>query len=172
MTSKKNTKTVSLKDAQTAGEQYTRANSALNKVEVEMNTKINELKARYTDRISEAKEEMAEAQEVLQTYANQEKKNWDKGSMDLLHCVIGFRKSPAKVVIDEGKTTWDKVTELAAKLFPSLVKKSTLVQLDKKAVVAASKDEKLFKKIQDKTGIDVVQDETFYVTAKTEELVS
>lgn len=172
MISKKNTKTVSLADAQQAGDKYTQASSELGKVEVEMNKKINEVKARYTDRIAEATTKKEEAEAVLENYANANWKNWDgKKSFDLLHCTIGFRNSPPKVEKPE-KSKWDAITGLVKKFFPNLVKEETVVSIDKKAVVAASKDEKLYKKLTDKTGITVVQDETFYVQAKEVELVS
>lgn len=171
MTTKKNAKTISLDQAEKAGETYTRETIALNQFQLQMNTKINKIKGEYAEVISTAKTRMQEAEETLQQFANEQRKHWDFKSYDLLHCTIGFRTSPAKVEKPE-RSTWESVTALVKKFFPKLVKEEVVVTLDKKAVVAASKNEQLFKKIQDKTGIDVVQDETFYVTAKTEELVS
>lgn len=173
---KKQVSTITLDEAEKASQEFAQFTSELNKTEVKMNTQINKIKAKYSATITDTKEKMDKAQSILKSFADQEKASWKEKSFDLLHCKIGFRKNPAKVTIigefKDEKTAWEKITDIASKFFPKLVNKTLVVQLNKKAIVEAAKDEKLFKKIKDKCQIDVVQDETFYVTAKQEQLVS
>lgn len=168
--SKKPITTVSLEDAQSASRQYADATSRLNKVEVKMNTDINKVKGKYSQEITEAQTEMQAAEKTLKQFAVEQKSNWgEKKKCDLFHCVVGFRLNPPKVDKAEG-TTWEAITLQAKRMFPQLM--SVSYTLNKKAIVALSKEEKAFAKVKEKLGIDVVQDETFFVTAKTEQLVS
>jgi phage host-nuclease inhibitor protein Gam len=160
-------KTVSLEDAQQASRMYAEAKARLNKVEVKMNTDITKVKAKYSQEITDAQTEMQDAEKKLQQYAT-EQKTEERKRFDLLHCIVGWRLNPPKVEKAEG-STWETITKAAQKFFPKIIR--TEASLDKKAIVALSK-EKEWTKVKEKLGIDVIQEEAFFITAKTEQLVS
>ena len=158
---------VSIETAQEASELYAVTSNKLAKLEAVMNEQINKVKSKYQDDITGLKEDLEEPMEILQAYANENKDSWGKKkSLDLLHCMIGFRTGTPKVVKDK-KFTWDAVTELVSKMFPNLTRSK--VELDKDTIIAM-RDQDGFMEIREKCYIDVVQDETFFVQPKVEEL--
>lgn len=160
---------VTLENAQNASELYAITSNKLSKVEAAMNEQINRIKSKYQDTITELKDSLEEPMELLQVFAQEQKETWGKKkSLELLHCTIGFRTGTPKVTKSKG-FTWEGITEIVSKIFPDLVRTKT--ELDKDAIIAL-RDEDGFKKIKDNCFIDVVQDETFFVQPKVEELVS
>jgi len=160
---------VKLDNAQSASELYAVTSNKLQKIEAKMNEEINKIKSKYQDTINDLTESLYEPMEMLQVFANEQKLTWGKKkSFELLHCIIGFRTGTPKVVKDK-KFTWDGVTEMVSKLFPNLVRSK--IELDKDTIIAM-RDEDGFKQLKEKCYLDVVQDETFFVQPKVEELAT
>ena len=158
---------VSLEQAQDASELFAKQLNKLDKIEAKMNEEINKIRSKYQDEITELKESLEEPQETLRVYAEEQRTNWGKKkSVELLHTVIGFRTGTPKVTKQKG-FSWEAVTELAVKLYPQFVR--TKSELDKEGIIAMSSEDG-FNTIKQQLFIDVVQDETFYVEAKKEEL--
>ena len=166
-TKKKVLVNIQLDQAQEASESYATNSNKLKKLEAKMNEEINKVKSKYQDDITALQESLTEPVEVLQVYAKEQQADWGKKkSMELLHCIIGFRTGMPKVVKDK-KFTWEGINDIVAKVFPNLVR--TKIELDKDAVIALSKADG-FDEIRTKCFIDVTQEETFYVDPKVEEL--
>lgn len=166
-TKKKHYVEVSLDNAQEASETFAQCNNKLKKIEAKMNGEIDKVKSRYQDEITALKVDMEEPLEMLEAYALQQKESWGKRkSFELLHTTIGFRTGTPKVTKDK-KFTWDAVTELVSKLFPNLIR--TKPELDKETIIAM-RDQDGFRELKESCYIDVVQDETFFVAPKEEEL--
>lgn len=162
---------VSLEQAQEASEQYAKSATSLAKVEAKMNEEINKVKSKYQDEITTLKEELDEPMETLEVFAKEQKDNWGKKkSHELLHCVIGFRTGTPKVVKDK-KFTWDGITELLSKskIFKPFIRSTE--EINKEAIIAC-KDENLLISLKKECYLEVTQEESFYVEAKKEELVS
>jgi phage host-nuclease inhibitor protein Gam len=158
---------VTLEEAQQASEQFAQSSTRLNKLEAKMNDEINKVKSKYQDEITELQDSLKEPQEVLGVYAKEQQESWGKKkSFELLHCVIGFRTGTPKVVKAKG-FSWEAITELAVKLFPDLVRSKS--ELDKESIIALSKEDG-FDQYRKGLFLDVVQEESFYVEAKKEEL--
>lgn len=158
---------VTLEQAQDASEKFASTTNQLDKVQAKMNEEINRVKSKYQDQITELQDSIAEPQEVLEVFAKEQQESWGKKkSFELLHTVIGYRTGMPKVVKAKG-FSWEAVTELAAKTFPHLVRTKT--ELDKDSVIVLSKEDG-FDEIRKGCFIDVVQEESFYVEAKKEEL--
>jgi len=158
---------VTLEQAQEASQSFANTYTRLDKVQAKMNEEINKVKSKYQDEITELQDSIAEPQEVLEVYANEQKENWGKRkSFELLHTVIGYRTGMPKVTKAKG-FSWEAVTELASKHFPGLVR--TKIELDKDSVIVLSKEDS-FDEIKKTCFIDVVQEESFFVEAKKEEL--
>lgn len=168
---KKTYSNVSLEQAQEASQAFAVAKNKLDAIEAKMNEKINRIKSDYQDEITELKEELEDPQELLETFAKEQQKSWGKKkSMELLHCVIGFRTGTPKVVKDK-KFTWDAILELIKK--NSLLKKfvRSKDELNKESILA-EKDEQVIKLLKDECYVEVDQDETFFVQPKKEEVAT
>jgi phage host-nuclease inhibitor protein Gam len=104
---------------------------------------------------------------MLEVYAKEQKDNWGRRkSLDLLHSVIGFRTGTPRVTKDK-MLTWDDVLDMVKEKFPSLVR--VKCELDKEAIISMRED-KEFLNLQKACFVDVVQEETFFVEAKVQEL--
>jgi phage host-nuclease inhibitor protein Gam len=168
-TKKKQYVGVTLENAQSASETFAQCNNKLKKVEAKMNGEIDKIKSKYQDEITGLKESQEEPLEMLEAFALEQKDSWGKKkSLELLHTIIGFRTGTPKVSKNKA-FTWEAVTELVSKLFPNLIR--TKPELDKETIIAL-RDQDSFKELKDTCYIDVVQDETFFVQPKEEELVA
>lgn len=158
---------VSFERAQEASELFAKNATKLDLLEAKMNDEINKVKSKYQDQITELQKSLEDHQEVLQVYAEENQSNWGKKkSLDLLHTIIGFRTGMPKVTKQKG-FSWDAISELATKLHPNLVRTKT--ELDKDSIIALSTEDG-FNQIKKDLFIDVVQEETFFVQAKKEEV--
>ncbi len=172
-TKKKTIANVSLETAQEASRVFAVNQNKLASIEAEMNRKINDVKSKYQDQITELKDMIDEPLEILEVYAKEQQENWGKKkSLELLHCVIGFRTGMPKVEKDK-KFTWDAVTELLSKnkVFKSLFIR-TKEEINKEAILALDKEDSMLARLKDECYIMVKQDETFYVEPKKEEVVA
>jgi phage host-nuclease inhibitor protein Gam len=158
---------VTLDEAQQASELFAQSSTKLSKLEAKMNDEINRVKSKYQDEITDLQESLKEPQEVLSVFATEQQDSWGKRkSYELLHCMVGFRTGTPKVTKAKG-FSWEAITELAVKLFPDLVRSKS--ELDKESIIALSKEDG-FDQYRKGLFIDVVQEESFYVEAKKEEL--
>lgn len=162
---------VTLEQAQLASEQYANTQAKLATIEAKLNEELNRVKSKYKEQITELQEELEPQVEVLEVFAKEQQPNWGKKkSMDLLHTTIGFRTGTPKVDKDK-KFTWDAVVQLLSKnkLFKSFIR--TKQEVDKEAIIAC-KDNELLKLLTEEAFVFIVQEETFYVEAKREELAA
>lgn len=168
-TKKKVLTNISLEQAQEASERYAINSTKLSKLEARMNEELNKIKSKYQDDITDLEEALEEPRDLLYAFAAEQKENWGKRkSMELLHCVIGYRTGTPKVITDKGWTL-KAVTDTVAKLYPSLVR--TKLELDKESIIAM-RDEDGFSTLKKECHLDVVQDETVYVDVKKEEIAA
>ena len=170
-TKKKTITNVTLEIAQQASQDYAVSQNKLSRIEAEMNKKINDIKSKYQEDITALKEALDEPMEILEVFAKEQQESWGKKkSLDLLHCIIGFRTSTPKVDKDK-KFTWDAVTELLQKytMFKDFVRTKTEINKD---AILACKDDEVLQSLKNECYIEIKQDETFFVEAKKEEVVS
>lgn len=155
-------------DAENAMATLASVNSSLKKIEAKIETEKQRIDEKYKDEIVALQKQAAEPKEVLEVWAKSDCKNWEGKSFDLVHGTVGFRTGMPKVEKNK-KFTWDSITELLSKHFPSLVRTKT--EPNKEAIIAM-RDSAEFVKVQEKCYINVVQDETFFTQPKEEELVT
>ncbi len=157
---------VTIEQAQEASRQFAYNANRLSSIEVKMNGEIDRIKAKYQDEIAELTAAQEEPTAILSAFASEQQPSWGKKkSCELLHTVIGFRTGMPKVTKDK-RFTWEGITEMVKKAFPSLVR--TKDELNKEAVIEISKDLNLFGEIKAKCYINVEQEETFFVETKKE----
>lgn len=105
--------------------------------------------------------------EVLETYATETFEQWGKRkSCELLHGVIGYRTGTPKIKFDKGFNS-KSVTAILEEQFPQYVR--TVTELNKEQLIA-DREEEFFAAIAKKAHVLVVQEESFYVESKSEEL--
>jgi phage host-nuclease inhibitor protein Gam len=166
-TKKKVINNVSFDQAQEASARYSEISNNILKMEAKINERINLIKDEYQEKIVQLSNELEQHFELLEVYAKEQKVKWGKRkSLEMLHSVIGFRTGTHKVTKDK-KFTWDGIVELVKEKFPSLIR--IKIELDKEAIIAMRDDED-FLKLKKSCYVDVVQDESFYVEPKKEEL--
>jgi len=160
---------VTQEQAQDASAAYTKAHVSLQSIEAKMNEEINKIKEKYQERIT-AQEDIKEAQfAVLEVYATEQKETWGKAkSIDMLHSRIGFRTGTPKLKLDRG-WNWTSVTDILNENYSDYVR--TVLEPNKEKLIA-DRELEGFDKICKKAHIAVVQDETFFVEPKVEEVAT
>lgn len=164
---KKVIENVSREIAEEAMGNFSDAANGLQKIEAKMNAEINAIRDKYQDSITEFNESKDEQMEVLEVYANENNESWGKRkSMDLLHGTIGFRTGTPKIKFEKG-FNGKSVTAILQEHFPQYVR--TVVEMNKEQLLI-DRESDGFDKVVKKAHIEVVQEETFYVESKAEEL--
>ena len=157
---------ISHEEAEQAMAVFAQNTTQLKLIEARMEEEKQQIDNKFLGEITRLKTAMEEQVNMLQVYGQQFKDNWKGKSLELLHGKIGFRTGNPKLVKDR-KFTWDAVTELLKRAFPTFIR--TSYEINKEALIAF-RDKKEFGDIRESCYVDVVQDETFFVEAKTEEL--
>ncbi|HEV2483580.1 MAG TPA: host-nuclease inhibitor Gam family protein [Puia sp.] len=157
---------VSHEEAEQAMATFARCNTQLKLIEAKMEEEKQQVDNKFVGEISRLRSSMEEQLNLLQVYGQHSKDQWKGKSLELVHGKIGFRTGNPKLVKDK-KFTWDAVTELLKKAFPAFVR--TTYEINKEALISC-REHKEFEAIRDACYVDVVQDESFYIEANTEEL--
>ena len=165
-TAKKVISTASMEDAQAAMKVVATVNSKLKSIEAEMELEKQKIDERYRGRIEKLNDEKKEPMETLEVFAKADAKNWENKSYDLTHGTIGFRTNPPKLEKKKG-FTWEAITDLLKQYAPALVR--TKDEPNKESIIAM-RDDPAFEMISEKCRLSVVQDETFFVKTKEEQL--
>lgn len=145
-----------------------RCNSELKKLESKIELEKQRIDEKYKQDVIDLQSEKEEPMEVLEVWAKKDAPNWEGKSYDLSHGTLGFRTNPPKLEKKKG-FTWDAITQLLSKHFPDLVR--TKEEPNKEAIIAM-RDDKQFEKISEKCYLTVVQEESFFVKTKEEELAT
>lgn len=141
-----------------------------NRLTVEMDSKIAEIKKQYEGVIDKEKKMIESKTLILNLWASQNPDEFGgKKSIDFVHAVIGFRTGQPKV--EKLKNlTWAKVVQQMQKLaWGRDYLRERDPEVDKEKLIADRN--KLTAEKLNKMGLKITQDETFYVDPKTEELV-
>jgi phage host-nuclease inhibitor protein Gam len=157
---------ISHEEAEQAMATFAKCNTLLKQIESRLEEEKQQIDNKFMGEISRLKTTMDEQVDLLQTYGQRSKDNWKGKSLEMVHGKIGFRTGNPKLVKDK-KFTWDAVTELLKKAFPGFVRLS--YEINKEALIAL-RDKQEFKSIKESCYVDVVQEESFYVEANSEEL--
>jgi len=163
---------ITLERAQEASQLFAQTHTSLSKVQAKLNEELNKVRSKYQEDITRLQEALEAPAQVLEVFAKEQQNNWGKRkSLELVHCVIGFRTGTPKVVKDK-KFTWDAVLELVKKhkaLSKLFVR--TKEELNKEAILA-TKDQAILGQLKEDAYISIDQEECFFVEAKQEEIVT
>lgn len=156
---------ISIDEAATLMSTFAKANTKLDKLNADIDLKCHQIRDKHKDEIEALKLEKDEAFERLQYFASIHPEMFEKKkSIDFAHGTLGFRTGTPKLGTLKG-FTWASVLILVKKIMPDFVRLKE--EVDKESILAQRNDEHMAACMAD-CGIEVVQDETFYVESKTE----
>jgi phage host-nuclease inhibitor protein Gam len=132
-----------------------------------MDEEIKRIRDSYQGRITEISEQLDALLPVALRWAEGHRAEFgDKKSIDMMHGVVGFRTGTFKCKAEKGYT-WEKI--LAHLLNAGLGYTRTKVDVDKEAIIADRAELAKSGKL-DRMHIQVVQEESFYVEPRREQL--
>lgn len=154
-----------IEEAEVALAEYATADARLAKITATMDEQITAIRKKYADQIQDLTDTRDEKLDELHFFAESNAQLFDKKkSIIMSHGVIGFRTGTPKLKTLK-KFTWGSITELLKIHLPTYVR--TVEEPAKDKLLADRVDENV-SKLFPKVGIEVVQDETFYVDLKKE----
>ena len=158
---------VSREQADAAFAQYAKASAQSEKITAEIELQCAKIREKYATQLGQLETERDAAFDVLQSFAmeNQAELFTKKKSLEMAHGVIGFRTGTPKLKTLKG-FTWASALQLVKEFLPSHIRTTEEIAKDK--LLADREEEKMAEKMA-KCGIQVVQEETFYVEPKKEE---
>ena len=159
---------VTSEEMEQAFSDYATADARLAKINATMDVKFTEIRDKYADEIGKLSEAKDKAFDVMQAWAmeNRDEVFAKKKSYESTHGVIGFRTGTPKLKTLKG-FTWGAVTNLLKEFLPGYVRISEEPAKDK---LLADREFPETVELFAKCGISVVQDETFFVEPKKEEV--
>ena len=160
---------------------YAKADAQSAKITADIELQCAKIREKYASKLAELEGEKEKAFDTLQAYAleNQTELFSKKKSLEMAHGVIGFRTGTPKLKTLKG-FTWASALQLVKEFLPDYVRQTEELAKDKmladrEAMVTTDEDPlgtgKPMTEMMAKCGIQVVQDETFYVEPKREETV-
>lgn len=160
--------------AEEAFSRYAKADSEITKLTAEIELECTKIRDKYSERLAALTVSRDLAFDTLNSYATENKAELfsKKKSLDMAHGTIGFRTGTPKLKTLRG-FTWAKALPLVKEYLPGYIRTNEEVAKDK---MLADRDSKLgvnqepMSGLMAKCGIEVVQDESFFVEAKKEEL--
>lgn len=154
-----------VEDAEKVMAEYATADARLAKVNATMDEQITAIRNKYADQVAELQEVREEKLNDLHFFAEGNAQLFDKKkSLPMAHGIIGFRTGTPKLKTLK-KFTWGSVTEMLKNFLPEYVRTVDEPAKDK---LLADRDNEEVNKFFAKCGIEVDQDETFYVELKKE----
>jgi phage host-nuclease inhibitor protein Gam len=149
--------------------QISRVMLTADKLKNDQEKEISAIRDRYAERLLDLNNYVDEAVILLKHWADKNSSLFAvKKSIDLTHAVIGFRTGMPRLKL-KAKLTWDKALEAIKKVSGAVYVRIEEV-LDKAALLS-DRDKPATKLLMDNVGIKVVQDETFFIEPRREEIV-
>lgn len=147
---------------------YASADAQINKINAKLEADITRLRDSVSSRVAELMERKSQAFDLINHYAIENRDNLFKGrkSIETVHGVYGFRTGTPRLKLHKG-FTWAKVVNLVKAFAPDYVRVTEEVAKDK---LLADRGIDLMVELMPEIGVDVVQDETFYIDLKKEEI--
>ena len=146
---------------------YAKADAQSAKITADIELQCAKIREKYATRLAELEEEKTKAFETLQAFAteNQAELFAKRKSLEMAHGIIGFRTGTPKLKTIKG-FTWASELQLVKEFLPDYVRQTEEIAKDK---LLADRDATDMLPQMAKCGIQVAQDETFYVEPKKEE---
>lgn len=154
---------------------YAKAAAQSAKITADIELQCAKIREKYALRLAELDDEKTRAFDTLQAFAteNQAELFTKKKSLEMAHGVIGFRTGTPKLKTLKG-FTWASALQLVKEFLPGYVRQTEEIAKDKlladRDVELHTPDEPIpMTECMMRCGIQVVQEEAFYVEPKKEE---
>lgn len=146
---------------------YAKADAQVAKITADIELQCAKIREKYASKLAELDAEKIKAFDTLQSFAteNQAELFTKKKSLDMAHGTIGFRTGTPKLKTLKG-FTWASALQLVKEFLPDYIRQTEEIAKDK---LLADRDTEEMMPQMNKCGIQVVQDETFYVEPKKED---
>ena len=154
-----------LADAEFA--KYAKADAKQQKIKAEMDLKMAKIREANANELASLDEEKDAALVIVQAFAmqNREELFSKKKSMEMANGTIGFRTATPALKPLKG-FTWASIAKLVKVSLPSYIR--TIEEVDKQSLLADREVEEVATKLK-QVGVQVVQDEAFFIEPKKEE---
>lgn len=148
---------------------FAKSDAQAMKIAAEIEYQCAKIREKYADKLAELEEQKNLAFDTLQSYALDHKGELftKKKSLEMVHGTIGFRTGTPKLKTLRG-FTWASALQLVREFLPSYIRTTEEISKDK---LLTDRDVDGMLEEMGRCGITVVQDETFFVEAKKEEVV-
>lgn len=147
--------------------EYAEADARIEEIQAKMDQRITKIREQYADELQKLSEIRDDRFGRLQVYAEREREAerqfTKRKSVNMAHGILGFRIGMPKLKTRRG-FTWASVQELLERHLPDYVVTKKSPNKDR----ILDDREELSGKLTE-VGLEVVQDETFYVELKKEE---
>lgn len=158
---------------------YAKADAQSQKITADIELQCAKIREKYQNKLAELEAEKSQAFDTLQAYAteNQAELFSKKKSLEMAHGVIGFRTGTPKLKTLKG-FTWASALQLVKEFLPGYIRQTEEIAKDK---LLADRDSQItaigdplgpgvpMTEQMARCGIQVTQDETFYVEPKKED---
>lgn len=157
---------VTREQAEQAFAEFAAADAKFQNLTSKMDLEITKIREKYADRLAELGEVKTRSFDVMQSFAveNKEELFARRKSLESAHGVFGFRTGTPKLKNLRG-FTWAAVTNLVKELLPDYIRVSEELAKDR---LLADREKAEVAELFPRIGVQVVQDETFYVEPKKE----
>lgn len=151
-------------EAEKAFAEFASANAKVQSINAKMDQEMTKVREKYASELTELKETKDRNFEIIQTYATENKEELfaKRKSVESIHGIFGFRTGTPKLKTLKG-FTWPAVVKLCEEFLPNYVRTTSEVAKDK---LLADRDKEEVNGLFGKVGVQVVQDETFYIEPK------
>ena len=148
--------------------EFATADAKIQNITSKMDIEIIRIREKYQDDITRFTEMKEKAFDILQAFGTEHRAELfsKKKSIETTHGVLGFRTGTPKLKTMKG-FTWPSVTNLLKEFLPYYVRTEEEPAKDK---LIADRDEPGMEALMAKSGIVVVQDDTFFAEPKKEEV--
>lgn len=146
---------------------FAKADAQIQKIQAEMDLKMAAIREKYADNLQKLTEAKEAHFDTLLQYANENKDTLfaKRKSVELTHGTIGFRTGTPKLKTLK-KFTWASCLELVKTFLPDYIRTSEEIAKDR---LLADRDREEVAEAMPRVGMQVVQDEAFFVEVKKEE---
>ena len=149
--------------------QYANSHAKREELNAELDQKLTEIREEYQDRLDELNENVTTSFDKLQMfYENKPEFFEKKKSIDTAHGTLGFRTGTPKLKTRRG-FTWAAVLNLL-KVKDTQKKYIRTKEEPAKDLLLADREKGETLSLMSDVGIDVIQDDTFYIALKKEEV--
>ena len=147
---------------------YAKADARQQKITADMDVAMTKIREKWQDELTKLAETKDNAFDILQAYAleNRDELFSKRKSLETTHGTLGFRTGTPTLKTRKG-FTWASVLEMLKEFLPNYVRTKEEPAKDK---LLADREDEEVAALFPKVGVVVVQDETFFVEPKKEDL--